>query len=188
MLCWSPSFTFIVESSILYTFITSIHLHLLWKPSSPDLLALSPPSSLAWFSEFAIPLYGAILLLQRLRVPGKCLLLSLNSHPFLTKDLYVCFFLLHPYKIALYMCFSQTHGERLCLFLKMEFWASVKGKKKCKETLPPYAHTYNQRINFCKSRGKTWQMEFSSLWGILANLHPHFGAKGSHWKAAMCSF
>lgn len=160
MLCWSPSFTFIVESSILYTFITSIHLHLLWKPSSPDLLALSPPSGLAWFSEFAIPLYGAILLLQRLRVPGKCLLLSLNSHPFLTKDLYVCFFLLHPYKIALYMCFSQTHGERLCLFLKMEFWASVKGKKNAKKHSPhTHAHTIKGLIS-ARAEGKPGRWSF----------------------------
>lgn len=67
MLYQNPFFTFSVETNILYTFITSIYLHLLFKPSSPALLTLFSPSGLAWLSGFPIPLYGAVLLLQHLR-------------------------------------------------------------------------------------------------------------------------
>lgn len=100
---------------------------------------------------------------------------------FLTKDL--CF-LLHPYNTTLYtfFFFLNTWWN---IFLWRGIWISMKGKI-AKNHSP--AHIHNQWINFSKSRGKTWQMKFSLLWGILANLHPHFRAKGSHWKATMCSF
>jgi len=47
MLYYSPFYTFSVQSNILYTFIASIHLHLLFKPSNTILLTLSSPTGLA---------------------------------------------------------------------------------------------------------------------------------------------
>lgn len=67
MLYWSPFFTFSVQSNILYTFIISINIHLLFNPSNTVLPTLSSPTGLAWLSEFPIPLYGAVLFLQYLR-------------------------------------------------------------------------------------------------------------------------
>lgn len=113
----APFFIFSVQSNILYTFIISIHLHLLFKLSSTVLLTLSPLSyrTCLTFRLSHSPLRSHSVSAILERVPSKCLFFLLDSHPFLAKDFYG--FLPHIYNTYIYVLFSNTRKKTMFLSL-----------------------------------------------------------------------